>query len=68
LITRNYAFFEVIFIPVGLTAIVFSHDLTMRDKTRYKQFTQLAYKIHRGAFIFTGIVFIVLSIVKLAGY
>jgi hypothetical protein len=49
-------------IPLGLTAILFSHDLAMRDFARGKA----NYKVFRVAYIVVGIVFVVGSIVSLA--
>jgi hypothetical protein len=64
--THNYMFFNAIFIPVGLTAIIFSHDLAMRDFSRVK--LNPNYKLYRGAYIVTGIIFILLSLAKLTGH
>jgi hypothetical protein len=50
------------FIAVGASAVVFSHDLAMRDATGWKKYKP-NYKLFRGAYIFAGIVFILLAIV-----
>ena len=64
-LTRNHVFMNIIAIPVGLTAIVFSHDLTMQGKARY---SNLNYKVYRGAYIVTGLVFIVFGIIGLVNH
>lgn len=54
-------FINAMFIPLGLTAIFFSHDLAMRDFVRGKA----NYKFFRVAYIVAGIIFVVGSIVSL---
>ena len=54
-------FINAMFIPLGLTAIFFSHDLAMRDFARGRA----NYKVFRVAYIVVGIVFVVGSVVSL---
>ncbi len=60
-LSHNYVFVDVVYIPVGLTAILFSHDLAMRDFVKHKA----NYALFRGAYVFAGIVFIMLSVIAL---
>jgi hypothetical protein len=57
-------FINAAFIPVGLTAILFNHDLAMRDRMKYKA----NYKLFRGAYMFVGAVFIAISIITLINH
>jgi len=63
-LSHDYIYVSAVYIPVGLTAIVFSHDLAMRDFVKHKA----NYKFFRGAYVFAGIVFIVISVVTLANH
>jgi hypothetical protein len=60
--THNYIFMNIIALPVGLIAIAFSHDLTMKGKARY---SSLNYKFARRAYIIMGLVFIVFGVIGL---
>jgi hypothetical protein len=63
-VTHSQLFIDAACIPVGLTAIVFNHDLAMRDFVKYKA----NYKLFRGAYVVVGIVFIVVSVLTLVNH
>ena len=54
--TGNPSFIDLAAIPVGLIAIILSHDLTMQGKAKY---SNLNYKFYRWAYVVIGIIFIV---------
>ena len=63
-LTHSQLFISVAFIPMGLSAIVFNRDLAIRDAGKWKQYKP-NHKFFRGAYVFVGIAFIVISVITL---
>ena len=61
-LTHRYLFINISLVVMGVNSIYFSHDLAMQRVVKY----QLNYKFARSAFVFVGLVFIVISILRLA--
>jgi len=64
LVLHETMFMTAMFIPIGLTAIFFSHDLAMRDFARGRA----NYKLFRAAYVVVGIVFVVVSVIALVNH
>jgi len=64
LLVHNESVMDIAFILTGLTAIVFSHDLAMRDFVKHKA----NYKMFRIGYLVVGIVFVAVSVAALINH
>ena len=62
--THAYLFVNISFVIMGITSIVFSHELAMQQLVKYQEY-KLNYTFGRSLYVLVGLVFIIGSLLTL---